>query len=329
MKTKKRKLPLIILLVIAAAAGWWFWQRGGESKPVQIEYREIAVGRNSIHEVVQATGEVRPQNRLEIKPPVAGRIEQMLVDEGDEVKQGQVVAWMSSSERASLLDAARATSKEELAYWQDVYKPTPLLAPIDGTVIVRAFEPGQTVASSDAILVIANNLIVAAQLDETDIGQIRVGQTATVNLDAYAEVLFTGRVDKIAYDSKLVNNVTIYEVEVLPLNLPSFVRSGMTANLSFAVNEKNNVLTLPIDAIQKTNGVSAVLVPDPENAGNRELRQIQTGVTDGKFVEIRSGLHEGDLVLEARLRMPSEKAAQKRNPLMPSPPHGPRSQQHH
>src|SRR6185436_13241208 len=101
---------------------------------------------------------------------------------GDWVKKGQILAWLSSSERAALLDAARARGPEEVKKWEELYKPTPMLAPIAGTLIARNFEPGQGVNASDGVLVLSDRLIVRANVDETDIAQLRVGQAARLTL---------------------------------------------------------------------------------------------------------------------------------------------------
>ena len=175
----------------------------------------------TITTLISTTGTVQPQNRLELKPPINGRIEKIFVQEGDRVTIGQTLAVMSSTERAALLDAARTQSKETLAYWEEVYKPTPLIAPINGEVIVRGVEPGQTVTSSDAALVLSDRLIVQAQVDETDIGKVKLGQTAVISLDAYPETKVKATVDHIAYDSTIVNNVTIYKVDILPKKIPA------------------------------------------------------------------------------------------------------------
>ena len=176
----------------------------------------------TIQTIISTTGTVQPQNRLEIKPPIDGRIENVLVQEGDRVKAGQTLALMSSTERAALLDAAKTQSKETLKYWEEAYKPTPLIAPINGEVIVREVEPGQTVTSSNAIIVLSDRLIVQAEVDETDIGKVKLGQSAVISLDAYPDTKVEARVDHIAYESETVNNVIIYYVDILPEHVPGY-----------------------------------------------------------------------------------------------------------
>jgi len=259
----KKALLWILLLLLVGGGTYWFRFQPAEAEASRT-YDTAAVERRNLRITVESTGEVEPRNRLNVKSPIAGRLEELLVDEGDEVEKGQILGWISSTERATLLDAALATSQEELEYWQDLYKPTPLVCPIKGTVIARNFEPGQTISANDSILVIADDLIVVANLDETDIGQIKAGQTVTVTLEAYPDKSFQCEVEKIAYDAKTVSNVTMYEVDVRPLRLPPVARSGMTADLEFVIEEKSNALTLPAAAIQQKTSARSTDGPRPE-----------------------------------------------------------------
>ena len=170
MRNKEWKIVLSIVVVASLSILLVIVLKQNKSSVRDIQVINPIYG--TIQTVISTTGTVQPQNRLEIKPPISGRIEEIFVQEGERVMIGQTLALMSSSERAALLDAARAQAKETLAYWQDVYKPTPLIAPINGEVIVRGVEAGQTVTSSDAIMVVSDRLIVQAQVDETDIGKV-------------------------------------------------------------------------------------------------------------------------------------------------------------
>ena len=249
-----------------------------------------------------STGTVAPENKLNIQAPIAGRAEQVLVDQGYNVKKGDVLAWVSSTERAALLDGARSEGPEEVKKWEALYKAAPVLAPVDGMIIQRNIQPGQTFATTDAILVMSDHLIVQAQVDETDISQIKLKQDADIVLDAYPNDHVSGHVDKIAYDAKTVNNVTTYEVDVLPSKVPHFMRSGMTANVSFPAGTKTDVLVIPADAIKTKDGHPYVLVPGPHE-GETVRRDIVLGISDGKKVEAASGLAEGDTILEPEFRL--------------------------
>jgi macrolide-specific efflux system membrane fusion protein len=273
----------------------------------------------TIKTVISTTGTVQPQNRLEIKPPISGRVENILVQEGDRVKIGQTLAVMSSTERAALLDAARAQSKEQLEYWQEVYKPTPLISPINGQVIVQTVEPGQTVTSSDAVTVLSDRLIVKAQVDETDIGKVRLNQAAVISLDAYPETEVKATIDHIAYESQVVNNVTIYVVDVLPKKVPLIFRSGMSANIDIIEQSKENVLTIPLEAVKQDEEGSFVFISS--NSDNKPVKRgVQLGISDDKNVEVIAGLETQDkIIIENQSYLPAKEKESGTNPFMPSP----------
>ncbi len=317
MKKKKKIFMLLAFVgigVIAVVVYRYVFSNAATEETVQA----VPVTRGDIVISISTTGVVEPQNRLEIKPTVSGRVEQIMVKEGDRVKAGQELALLSSTDRATLLDAARKQGKEAVAYWEEAYKASPLIAPIDGEVIVRAVEPGQTVTTSDPVLVLSDRLIVTAQVDETDIGGIKVGQPAIVSLDAYPETRIKSVVDHIAYESKVVNNVTIYEVEILPEKIPENFRSGMSANVEIIKEERKNVLLIPEPAVKKRQGESFVLVGRGTDE-RPEKRRIVTGLSDGTNIEVVSGLDDGETVLvSARKYVPDSREPGGSNPFLPT-----------
>ncbi len=315
----KNKIVIIIMFVIVVAGvGGWFLVSGFAKgkKSSQVMVKEIRPVYGNIQTMITATGAVQPQNRLEIKPAINGRIEDILVGEGDKVKKGQVLAMMSSSDRAALLDAASSQGEEAVKYWSEVYKQVSLTAPIDGEVIVRSVEPGQSVITTMAVLVLSDRLIVDAQIDETDIGKVKIGQAVTITLDAYPAIEIKGMVDHIAYESKLINNVTIYDVEILPEQVPEFFRSGMSANVAVVVKSKFNVLVIPNEAVVKEKAENFVKVAStPESVF--ELRKISLGMSDDINVEVVSGLNPNDVVVIESKAFVLPKGKSGSNPFMP------------
>jgi macrolide-specific efflux system membrane fusion protein len=264
--------------------------------------RSVKVQKGDLEVKVTSTGSVKPYNRVEIKSPIPGRIDDVLVQEGDKVHQGQVLVLMSSTERAAILDAARSQGADTLKRWQDAYKEAPLLAPLDGTIIVQAFEPGQTVSTTDAVVVLADRLIVEALVDETDLASIQIGQKTMIQLDAYPKETFWGKVYHIKYESTLVNNVNVYAVDVLPETVPPSFLSGMTANVTFIIKEKKDALLIPSEAVVEW----PKKVPKPKDAefavygktfgGKLVPLAVRIGETDGHMTEVVQGLTEGQEV---------------------------------
>ncbi len=296
--------PLLAVIII------FLLFRSCSKKPPEGEFsweldKKVRVTKGPVVFDVSATGEIQPQNRLEVRPPIGGRVDEIFVKEGDEVKRGTLLAELSSTERATLLDAAHSRGEESLAYWQEAYRPTPLIAPIDGTIIVRAVEPGQTVSADDAVVVISDRLIIDAQVNETDIGFVKVGQLSTIVLDSYPDRSFTGSVDHIAYEAVLEQNVNIYHVDVLPSEVDPLFRSGMTAQVMIRAGENQKALILPQEATYscppEVNGEPGnFCVAIQMKKGKPVWKEIKTGLSSDGFVEIVSGLEEGDTVLLLR-----------------------------
>jgi len=315
---KKKWILFAVLILILAGALMGYRRITAETNKAMV-YEPVAFGRERLEMRIDATGVVEPRNRLEIKPPIGGRMDEVLVVEGQQVAKGEIIAHMSSTERATLLDAARAKGGEMLKKWEDAYKSTSLIAPLAGTIIARNTEPGQTVTASDAILVLSDRLVISARVDETDIGMIRVGQTASITLDAYRDVKVKGVVKRIAYDATTINNVTIYKVEVEPNTIPPCMKSGMTATVGFLLAEVNNALTLPADAITTENGKNSVLVSNGMSGGVPERFRILTGLSSGGRIEILAGLDGTETVVRRPFAI-TEAAASGTSPFMPGPP---------
>src|SRR4051812_1696131 len=145
---KKKSIILLLVVLIAGGAAFYLLKGKGGGKGSGGIVQVVTATQGSIEDTVEATGTVQPLNRVEIKPPIPGRIEKLLVDEGDKVKAGQILAWMSSSDRAAILDAARAQGTDVMRKWEDTYKPTPIVAPLSGSIILRNVVVGQTVEAS-------------------------------------------------------------------------------------------------------------------------------------------------------------------------------------
>jgi macrolide-specific efflux system membrane fusion protein len=315
MKKNKFKIILSTIIFLLIVVFLFFYLKKVNQQNSIIKTQTVKPVIGDIVLTVITTGVVEPQNRLEIKPSISGRIEEILVHEGDHVRSGDILAWMSSIERAALMDAARSRGDKELKYWEEVYKKTPLISPIDGEIIDRPVEPGQTVTTSDAVLVLSDRLVVNAQFDETDIGRVKIGQKALIILDAYPDIQLDGVVDHIAYESQVISNVTIYDVDILLHKIPEILRSGMSTSVEVIEKTTKDVIIVPSSVIHRDGKRQFVLVHDVQ--GKILEREVTVGLNNDKDAEIISGLTTEDVVIvQDKTYMP-----QKRNsgasPFMP------------
>lgn len=310
---------IVILIVIAAlgGGGWYaFKKKKSDRKP---RYQTAQAELRDLSETVDTTGVVEPENRVEIQPSSGGRIEEILVEEGEKIRAGEVLALMSSSDRVAILDAARASGDEQYAQWKETYKPIKVISPIDGTLILKNVVEGQTVNSGTVLFAISDKLIVSASLDESDIGKIKLGQRASIVLDAYPDRRVRGEVFKILDEGTMKNNVVTYTVKLRPQRVPEFFRSQMTANIKVSILERKDVLMLPAAAVTTdAQGETAVITELRD--GQPVYARVETGQNDGDQVEIVSGLEPGDKVLYSGGGYSAQKDASGSNPLMPTRP---------
>ena len=329
MNGMNKKWPYFaILFILIAGAAYALTHRQKEQK---FTFHESTVEKDDFTATIVSTGTVAPENKLEIKPPVAGRMEELLVREGQHVKRGQIMAWISSTERAAMLDSARAEGEDSLKQWETFYKPTPIYAPINGVVIVQNIWPGQSFSTTDAILTMSDQLSVKAQVDETDIAKIKLKQDAMVTLDAYPGEETRAKVAHIAYNSTTVNSVTSYIVDVLPDKVPEHMLSGMTANVTFILESLPDSLLISNDAIQTENGATCVRVKATKEGEAPLCKPVILGPSTEGHTVVKEGLALGETILIADLKpIPGKNTDTGKNPFfngpkgMKRPGHGPR-----
>ena len=213
-----------------------------------------------------------------------------------------------------------------------------IYSPIDGVVIDRAVEEGQTVAASfntPTLFTIANDLRqmrVIADVDEADIGGVVEGQQATFTVDAFPEDVFKGSVTQVRLQPTTESNVVTYEVVVDAPNPDLKLKPGLTANLTIYTMQKDSVLLVPLKALRFLPENAPEPVADSANPRARVLWtqspqglqpvNVTTGDNDGIFAEITGDIKEGDKVVTGvDIGVASISDGQgEANPFMPSPP---------
>ncbi len=263
--------------------------------------------------------------------------------------KGLVSADEYESAKLSFLKAKESvtTSRQSVQKAQTNLGYATITSPIDGVVLSKSVEEGQTVAASfntPELFTIAQDLTdmrVIADIDEADIGGVKEGQRVTFTVDAFPEDAFQGNVTQVRQQATTESNVVTYEVVISAPNNDLKLKPGLTANVTIYTLEKNNVITLPAKALrfmpneallQKEQTISDVEAPQKvwTLQGNTfQAHKVETGTTNGITTEILSGITEGtevliDFQIESAAAQASEQEA--RNPFMPRP-RGNRNQQ--
>ncbi|WP_201322611.1 efflux RND transporter periplasmic adaptor subunit [Pseudanabaena sp. lw0831] len=364
------------------------------------------VERSNLTILVSANGTVQPQQSVNVSPKTSGILKQLLVKEGDAVKEGQILAYMDDTNLQGQLlqaqgnlaaaeanlqkviggnrqqataqanakledsefalrlaendlqrnqslnregaiskqaydtalttrDRAQAQVKQDLealdlsqagAQQEDINEARAqvmaaqgalgviqaniddmvLRAPFNGTIGRKFADPGAfvtpttsgsavTSATSSSILSLASTNEIVAQVAEANISQIRLDLEATIQVDAYSDKTFIGKVTQIATQSDVTQNVTSFQVKTSVPDPEGLLRSGMNVNVQFKAGELTNVLVVPTGAIVEQNGAQGVFVANDK--GGSAFVPITVGTTVNDKTEVKSGLTGTERVL--------------------------------
>jgi HlyD family secretion protein len=233
-----------------------------------------------------------------------------------------------------------ATSRESVQKAQTNLGYATITSPIDGVVLSKSVEEGQTVAASfntPELFTIAKDLTdmrVIAKIDEADIGGVKEGQRVSFTVDAFPDDKFEGEVTQVRQQATTESNVVTYEVVISAPNNDLKLKPGLTANVTIFTLEKNDVLAVPAKALrfmpneallkegQKIEDVEAKTKVWTLDGNTFKAHAVEIGTTNGMLTEIESGIGEGTEVLVDFTLSGGEAPAQDQqaqNPFMPRP----------
>lgn len=235
-----------------------------------------------------------------------------------------------------------ASSKENVQRAQTNLGYATITSPIDGTVISKSVEEGQTVAASfntPELFTIAKDLTnrqVVANVDEADIGGVKEGDRVTFTVDAYPDDTFEGTVKQVRLEATTTNNVVTYEVVISAPNADLKLKPGLTANVTIYTQERSGVLAVANKALRftptkETVGKDMKIVDCKGknkvwtlNGNTLTAHPVTIGQSDGINTEITKGLKQGDkIVTEIVVNVPEEEDAPQQSQGLISGP-GPR-----
>lgn len=236
-----------------------------------------------------------------------------------------------------------ASAKEEVQRAQTNLGYATITSPIDGVVLSKSVEEGQTVAASFStpeLFTIAQdltNMQVVADVDEADIGDVKEGERVTFTVDAYPDDTFEGEVKQVRQEATTTNNVVTYEVVISAPNANLKLKPGLTANVTIYTAERKGVLSVPSKALRFTpqkETVGKMKIVDVANAKNKVwtiegnsivAHKVNIGMTDGTNTQIVGGIAEGTKVVTGLNVMGGEEekpmeAQGESSPFAPGPP---------
>lgn len=311
---------VIVLLLACAIAAFWLYPRFTKSL-----VDTVTVSRAEIIRAVYATGAVEPVQWTMLSPEKTGRLAEIVRHEGEKVTKGDVVARMESR----LVEERLHEAKERLAYvtkeverhrvlvksgavsrsraddaereygearervhalMQEI-QDLKLIAPVSGVVLRREVEAGETIQAGEPAFWVGSPkpLRVTAEVDEEDIGQVKLGQVAFIKADAFPDQVFEGKVNEITPQGDPVNKV--FRVRIaLPDDTPLMI--NMTVEVNIVTERIPDALVIPLES--ESGGLVWRVVN-----GKTQKIAVKTGKRNDTQLQILEGLQEGDVILRA------------------------------
>ena len=259
-----------------------------------------------------------------ITAEASGTVTSLLVKEGAQVSNGTVIARLSSTATQNQVSNSKLSlEQQQLSYQNTVDKldDYTITAPIDGTIITKNIKVGDTLDTTNgqttmAVIYDLSYLTFDISLDELDVNKVAVGQTVNISCDSLTDAgTFEGTITKVSVAGTTSNGVTTYPVTVQIDDIPDGLLPGMNVDATIVISEAADALAVPVAAVQRGNTVyvkdssakntdgamvNGVTLPD----GWRAV-EVETGLSNDDYIEITSGLSEGDVVYVPQIQIAS------------------------
>lgn len=328
---KRKWKTIIIVLLIIAGLAYYQYQKIQKNKP-QLTFQKPEI--KALTKKLEVSGIVDAKQKANLRFIAGGKVTYLGAKEGDWVKKWQTIATIDLATLKKQLEQDLHSFEREFNTWEQNYDDTKdeswkqsvrrntesyqtdlddtvldveirdiairnssLYAPFDGILTHSPTEvAGVQLLSTDYFEIInPETLVFKGQVDEADIRNVQLGQTAELELDAYEDEIINTTVNYISFTSNQTSSGTIFIVEFpLESNINKF-RLGMNGDIAIILDTKENILTIPFDATRERDDKIYVDVRTGEDT--YEERQIKTGLETDDEVEILEGLSEQDEIL--------------------------------
>lgn len=337
---KKHKLVLFVCLCLVALGfgGYKYYVHESEDAKPQ---RYSRVVRGNLTEKISATGALSAADNVDVSSKITGRIVDVLVSENQHVHAGDILVRLDDTALKATMVQMKAKLDNATANYERYQRllqrgavsqydydnieanylvaktnydkavsdvqDTVITTPIDGYIIGKPTPVGQTISSGistpQVIMSVAtlDKMQIEALVDESDIGQVRVGQEVKFTVDAYPDEEFSGTVRLISRKAQIENNVIYYKVYVDVADAKGKLLPTMTARADFIVANAEAALLMPLSCLHNDNGREYVCVYDESTQQAREV-EVEVGNSDERNVVITAGdIKEGDVLLHKKV----------------------------
>lgn len=239
----------------------------------------------------------------------SGEVASINVKEGDAVHDGSIILTLKSDNLDDEIENSRVSLRNaELSYESqlDILDNYTITSPIDGTVIETYVKTGDNINSPGSTLCVIYDLSymeIVLNIDELDIGKVKTGQKVEIKAEAAGDKVYEGEITKVSIQGTTAGGITVYPATIR-IDETDGLLPGMNADIEIVVESAEDVLTVPVSAVQR-NGTVLVKgegesAPGTEAPEGYYYKEIKTGMTTDDYVEVLDGLNEGDTVALVR-----------------------------
>jgi len=269
----KKLIMIGTFLVLAIGGSVWFFMKD-TAEPVIAKSVTATVEKGDLEVQISGSGSVAAINSEDITSSVTGEVDEVLVEKNELVEKGdELITFTDGSD--------------------------PITAPFDGTVTTMDVEEGDRVSSSEVLAHVTDykKLKTTISVDELDVPSVKKGQTVEIKASAFEDETFTGEVTSVAKEGTYENGVSSFDVTI-KIDKPGDIKVGMSTEVSILTNSVKDALYVPIEAVQIDGEEKYVNI---QQSGTTEgdastKKVVETGISNDRYIEITSGLEEGQFV---------------------------------
>ncbi|GGI15599.1 efflux RND transporter periplasmic adaptor subunit [Gottfriedia solisilvae] len=267
----------ILVIIICAGTGGYFYLKPKAQETSTITRTQVAQ-KGTLEVKVSGSGSIAATNSEDLMSETNSEVDEILVSKNETVEEGdELISFSNGSDSIE--------------------------APFSGTITSIAVEEGDMVNQGTVVMHITDykNLETTIGVDELDIAKVKVGQSVTVDVSAFPDTTYKGKVSEVSKEGEVSNGVSTFNVKV-KLNKSNNLKVGMTTESAVLVQKKENVTYVPVEAINTSNNVKYVIVNDSSSSNSEDQAttstvEVKTGITNENYVEIISGIQAGQQVV--------------------------------
>lgn len=269
----KKLITIGTVLVLAIGGSVWFFMKDN-AEPAIAKSVTATVEKGDLEVQISGSGSVAAINSEDITSSITGEVDEVLVEKNELVEKGdELITFTDGSD--------------------------PITAPFDGTVTTMDVEEGDRVSSSEVLAHVTDykKLKTTISVDELDVPSVKKGQTVEIKASAFEDETFTGEVTSVAKEGTYENGVSSFDVTI-KIDKPGDIKIGMSTEVSILTTSVKDALYVPIEAVQIDGEEKYVNIQqsDTTEGAASTKKVVETGISNDRYIEITSGLEEGQFV---------------------------------